>query len=410
MFSPLYNKTELNNGLRIISEHVPHVRSIALGVWATVGSRDETEQNNGISHFLEHMLFKGTKRRNTRQIAESLELMGGSLDAFTTKELTCYNAHILDEHLEEALDVLSDIMLNSLFDSSEMEKEKDVILKEISSTKDTPDDIIFENFYQTVYDTHPLGYEIYGTEHNIKSFLQQQLFEFMRDKYAANRIIISAAGRLDHKELVSLVQRYFSNLPSVSQRKLVEIPNLKNRTMRNYAACSQAHVCFGMRGYSYSDPRKFPLLILHNLIGGGMSSVLFQKIREDLGLVYSIYSFYDFFIDDGLMGVYFSADEANIDMIMDIIRAELGKLKREAFDPDLLTNMKNQFKGQLMLGLESTISRMNRLARNEIYLNTYFTLDDIIERIDRVTIDHVMQVADELFNDENYFTTIISPK
>ena len=410
MGSPLYKKTVLKSGLRIISEHIPYVRSIALGAWATVGSRDETASNNGIAHFLEHMLFKGTKNRNTRQIAESLEIVGGSLDAFTTKELTCYNAHILDEHLDLALNVISDIMLNSLFDVGEMEKEKDIILKEIYQSNDVADDIVFDQFYQTVYDSHPLGYQIYGTERNIKSFVQDQLLDFIHDTYAADRIVISAAGRIDHDMLVTMVENYYTDLPDHGDRKLVIVPKMKNRTMRNRTNCSQAHVCFGMHGYSYTDPKKFPMLILHNLIGGGMSSLLFQKIREDYGLVYSIYSFYDFFIDDGLLGVYFSADDSNIDLILEMIRNELAAIKRDSIGSDVLLNMKNQFKGELMLGLESTMSRMNRLARNEIYLGTYDTLDDVLHKIDDVTITQVMEVAEDLFNDENYFTTILSPK
>ncbi|MBN1155306.1 insulinase family protein [candidate division KSB1 bacterium] len=410
MVFPLYKKTELKNGLRIISEHIPYVRSIALGAWITVGSRDENELSNGISHFLEHMLFKGTRNRTTRQIAESLEIVGGSLDAFTTKEVTCYNAHILDEHLALSVDVLSDIMLNSLFDKNEMQKEKDVILKEIYQSNDAADDLIFDHFYQTIYDSHPLGYQIYGTESNIKSFTQKQLLDYMQETYAANRIVISAAGRVDHDELVSLVEKYYTDLPEMRERKLTSVPKTKSKSVQNFTNCSQSHVCFGMHGYSYVDPQKFPLLILNNLIGGGMSSLLFQKVREDLGLVYSIYSFYDFFLDDGLIGVYFSADPTNIDLILEVIRNELAAIKRDSISPDVLFNMKNQFKGELMLGLESTISRMNRLARNELYLGTYHTLDSVLHKIDEVTIDSVMQVADELFNDDNYFTTILSPK
>ena len=409
MFSSLYNKTELPNGLRIITEEISHVRSVALGVWITVGSRDENENNNGISHFIEHMLFKGTKKRNTRQIAESLEVFGGSLDAFTSKELTCYGAHVLDEHLPLAVEILSDILTNSVFNQTEIEKEKEVVFKEINHYKDTPDDMVFEYFYQNIFRSHPLGFYIYGMENNIKKFVRDQILNFLDEQYAANRIVLAATGNLKHEQLLALAEQYFIDLPINKNRTLIEVPHLKRNDTVIKNNCTQAHVCFGTKAYSYADDKKFPLMILNAIIGGGMSSLLFQKIREEYGLVYSIFTFYDFFIDSGIFGIYFSSEDKYINKIFDLIKKELDRVKCNYIDDDVLFKMRNQLKGNLMLGLESTIARMNRLAKNELYLDKYYSLNDILRRIDSVTIDDVVEVADELFREENYFSTILKP-
>ena len=409
MFSPLYKKTELSNGLRVVSEEIPHIRSVALGVWITVGSRDEDESNNGISHFLEHMLFKGTKKRNTRQIAESLEVVGGTIDAFTTKEATYYGAHVLDEHLPLAVDVLSDILLNSVFNQIEIEKEKSVVLKEINHYQDTPDDLVFEYFYQNMYQSHPLGFHIYGIERNIKNFFRDQILNFLNEQYAANRIVIAATGRLKHEHLISLIEKGFTDLPINKNRTLIKVPNLTcNKTIIKNN-CSQAHVCFGTKAYAYRDAKKFPLMILNAILGGGMSSLLFQKIREEYGLVYSIYTFFDFFIDNGLFGIYFSSENKYISQIFDLIKQELCRVRHNYIDDFVMLKMKNLLKGNLILGLENTIGRMNRLARNEIYLDQFYSIDDVIKKIDNITINDVVEVAEELFQEENYFTTILTP-
>ncbi|MBD3290122.1 insulinase family protein [candidate division KSB1 bacterium] len=405
----LYSKTELENGLRIVTEEIPHVRSVALGVWITVGSRDENANNNGISHFIEHMLFKGTRNRTTRQIAESLEKVGGSLDAFTTKELTCYSAHVLDEHLLLSFDVLADILTNSLFDPTELEKEKEVILNEINHYKDTPDEMVFEHFYQNVFPAHPLGFPVYGTKRNVKLFTRKQLLDFFRNGYATNRIVISAAGHLKHKEVVDLIQDSFTGLPENKPRisQTYRHADYVEKVIQD--KCTQAHVCLGTLAYPYTDDRKFPLMVINTYLGGGMSSLLFQKVREELGLVYSIFSFLDFSIDNGLFGIYFSSDKRHIDPILDLIKAELKELSNNTFDEQILTNLKNQLKGNLMLGLESTMARMNRLAKNEIYYNRHFTLDDILEKIDRVSVGDVCNVANELYGNDSYFTTVLKP-
>lgn len=405
----LYNKTELENGLRIVTEEIPHVRSVALGVWITVGSRDENESNNGISHLIEHMLFKGTKNRTTRQIAESLEVVGGSLDAFTTKELTCYSAHVLDEHLSLSVDVLADILTNSLFDRNELEKEKEVILSEINHYKDTPDEMVFEHFYQNVFQAHPVGFPVYGTEQNVRLFTREQIIDFFHNGYATNRIVISAAGHLKHEQVVELISRSFIGLNQNKPRTFQPYSPSDNSENIINDKCTQAHVCLGTLAYPYTDEKKFPLMVLNTYFGGGMSSLLFQKVREELGLVYSIFSFNDFLIDNGLFGVYFSTDPRHIKPIIQLIKAELKQLSKNSIGSETLSTLKNQLKGNLMLGLESTISRMNRLAKNEMYYNHHISLDDIIEKINRVTVDDIHAVANELFADETYVTTVLKP-
>jgi predicted Zn-dependent peptidase len=411
MHNSLFNKTILSNGIRVLSEEIPYVRSVALGVWIYSGSRNETIQTSGIAHFLEHMLFKGTKKRTANQIAESLESIGGSLDAFTTKEYTCYHAHFLNEHLPLAVDVISDIILNSLFEKTEIEKEKEVILKEINHTKETPDDMIFEYFYQNVFPSHPLGYHIFGTEKNVKRFSKNQLQNFLSQEYSAPNVIIVATGDVKHDQLVSLSEKLFSPLsPIQNNNRIIEPPPVvKSQQTIIQDSSAQAHVCFGSYGYAYLDEKKFAFMLLNILLGGGMSSILFQKLREEHGLVYTVFSFYDFFIDSGLWGIYFATDENQIPFAMDLIYQELNKLKLNLLDQQTFEKLKYQLKGNLILGLESTIARMNRLAKNELYLKNYYSLDSVLEKIDTVTREQIAAVAHEIYQEENYFSTILKP-
>ncbi|MBN2011052.1 insulinase family protein [candidate division KSB1 bacterium] len=403
-------KSVMPNGITVVTEKIPYVRSVALGVWITVGSRDESANDYGISHFLEHMLFKGTSRRNAQQIAESLEALGGSLDAFTTKELTCYNAHCLDEHLSVAVDVIADLIANSSYDTIELEKEKDVIINEINTYKDTPDDIIFDHYYEQVFAGHELAHHIYGNESNVRSFTRDQVLAFRNQEYGANRIVLSVTGNLTHEHVLSLVEEHFGMLSPAKLRAVEKLTEPEKPTRRIIPEhCNQAHVCMGDIGISYHDEDKFPFLILNTLLGGGMSSLLFQKIRETHGLVYTIYNFYDFFIDTGIWGIYFATDQKNIDQAIALIHEEMSILTKQPITADMLVKVKNQLKGGLILGLESIFSRMNRLSKNEIYLKQHFTLDDIIKRIDAVTPEHVLQMAQKLFQPDGFTYTIIQP-
>ena len=405
-----YHKTILNNGIRIVSEKIPAVRSISIGVWLTVGSRDETAANNGISHFIEHMVFKGTSNRSAADIAQSLESVGGHLNAFTGKEQTCYFAHILDEDLPIAVDVISDFLINSLFLDDEMEKEKRVILEELNNIEETPEELIHEHFVEDLFPNHSLGLSIIGKRENIQTFSVDDIHAYLNQNYTSDRIVIAAAGNVDHKTLVQLVKRYLGQT-TTSSKHAYEKPCANSReqhVIENGAI--QAHVCLGTQSYSYKNNKKYALLVLNTLLGSGMSSRLFQNIREKYGLAYSIYSFVDFLIDTGLFGVYIGTTKDNVKDSIELIFKELKELKDTAVSDEELERTKSQLKGNLMLGLESTSSRMNRLAKMEIYLDEYVTLDDTLSEIEKVSTADLLDVANELFDEKKIYTTILKPK
>lgn len=406
----LFRKTVLDNGIRVVTEEISSVRSIAIGVWLTVGSRDETRNNNGISHFIEHMLFKGTSHRSAAQIAQSLESVGGNLNAFTGKEQTCYYAHVLDEHLPIAVEVIADILSNSLFEPDEMEKEKRVIIEELSAIEETPEELIHEYFVEDMFPDHTLGLSIIGKRETITGFSREQVVGYLKKHYVANRIVVAASGNVQHETLVKMVQQHFGDFRSDSESNYERpAPNSNGKHVIENGAI-QAHICLGTQAYSYRDGKKFPLLLLNTLLGSGMSSRLFQNIREKYGLAYSIYSFLDFLIDTGLFGIYIGTDKSKIDDSIELIFRELNNLKSSAISGQELQRVKSQLKGNLMLGLESTSSRMNRLAKMEIYLQKYFSLDETLQEIESVTEADVMEVANELFDEERLHTTILKPK
>ena len=405
-----YSKTVLASGIRVVTEKIPYVRSISIGVWLTVGSRDEAVDNNGVSHFIEHLMFKGTNSRTASDIAQSLESVGGHLNAFTSKELTCYYAHVLDEHLPIATDVIADILTDSLFEETEMEKEKKVILDELSNIEETPEELIHELFLGDLFPAHSLGYSIIGKRQNILNFTRDDVVHYVNDNYTTNRVVIAAAGNVNHDELVQLIDKKFEKLPKKSQRNFVtpQLPTAETNEIENGAI--QAHVCLGTHAYSYKNPKKFGLLALNTLLGSGMSSRLFQNIREKHGIAYSIYSFIDFLSDTGLLGIYVGTDRENIATSVELIRKELETLKREIVVEEELERTKSQLKGNLMLSLESTASRMNRLAKMEIYLQSHFSLDDTISEIEKVSQNDLLEIATELLDEKRISTTILKPK
>lgn len=405
-----FEKTELDNGIRVVTERIPYVRSVSIGVWLTVGSINESKQINGLSHFIEHMLFKGTKKRKAFEIAESLESVGGQLNAFTGKEITCYYAHILDEHLPIAVEVLADILTNSLFNKAEMEKEKQVILEELNALEETPEDLIHDLFMNDLFPNHPLGLSIIGTRENILGFTQEDIFQFLSDHYTTERMVIAAAGNVKHNDLLKLVETQFASFNNSGPTHQIAPSSLTHGKNVIENGAIQAHICLGTQSYSYRDRKKFSLLVLNTLLGAGMSSRLFQNLREKHGLAYSIYSFIDFMHDTGLFGVYIGTDKLKIDDSIELINQELRNLTNQRVPELELQRTKSQLKGNLMLGLESTSSRMNRLAKMEIYLNSYFTLDDTLREIDTVSQENLLDVAKELFHDDRIFTTVLRPK
>ena len=407
----IYNKTELPGGLRVLTEQIPHVRSVSVGLWVQVGTRDEMPPQNGISHFIEHMMFKGTARRTAKEIAECLEAVGGQINAFTSKELTCYYCHVLDENLPLAVDVLSDIVVNSKFDDKEITREKAVVVEEITAVEDDPEDLVHDYFLRDLFPTHALGYSTLGTREIVGSFARDQLFSFTKSHYSQSRMVLAAAGNVRHQDFIDLIASSpLQSLPKNGRRDIVApLPALPIDSIKE-DSCAQAHLCVGTRALAFEDPRKYSLLLLNTLLGGGMSSRLFQSIREQHGLAYNVFSFLDFMLDTGVFGVYVGTDRENLGKVNDLLRAEFRQILDGEVSEDELQRTKNQLKGGLMLGLESTSSRMNRLAKMEIYLNRYFTLDEVISGIEAANKKEVLDVAHLVLDEKALTSTLIKPE
>ncbi len=344
----IFRKTLAENGIRVVSEQIPHVRSISIGVWIDVGSRDETVENNGISHFLEHMVFKGTEHRKAYQIAQSLESVGGYLNAFTSKEHTCYYVRVLDEHLERAIDVLSDIIQHPLLDEKEIEKEKLVVLEELKNEEDEPDELVHDYLDRALFSPHPLSFTVLGTKENVYRFSQQDMRIHLEQYYTPNRMVIAATGHLEHPQLLRLVQKYFqyrTNGANGTSRQKMGKKRHQSKIEEVSRPISQAHVCLGTKTFGVKNRQRYPLLVLNALLGDGMSSRLYQNIREKYGIAYSIYSFANLMSDIGLFGVYVGTDKAHIANSIELIDRELKKLKRKPVGNAELRRTKEQLKG-----------------------------------------------------------------
>jgi predicted Zn-dependent peptidase len=411
MKSPLYHKTVLDNGIRIITERTGHVRSVSLGVWINVGSRDEKPCEYGVSHFIEHMHFKGTKRRSAKDIAVALESLGGSLNAFTGREQTCYYVRILDEHLSAAVDVLSDILKNSLMLETEFKKERKVILEELKDIEDTPSDLVHDVLMQTIWPKQSLGQPIIGTKRSVSGLTREQLIKYLKTNYSNPNVVIAACGNLEHKAFVDMVKKHFKFSSSLKSDSLKGTSPLAVRS--NFTAAhkdsAQTHICLGVPSHPYNTERRYAALILNDVLGGGMSSRLFQSIREDLGLAYSIYSFIDFFEDTGVFGVFLSTDKRKTIEAVDSVLEQIRKFKSKRLSEQELQQAKYQLKGNLILNLESTSSQMTRLARNELYLNKHIDLDETLKNIDRVKATQISDMANELLDKENFCLAILGP-
>ena len=391
----------------MVTERIDHVRSVALGVWIDSGSRDETTGLNGISHLIEHMVFKGTKNRSAKEIALSLESLGGSLDGFTSKELTCYHARFLDEHLHIACDVLLDLLNNPVFDQDSLEKEKGVIAEEIKSYYDTPEDIVFDLLFRALFPDHPLSLNVLGKEGDVRRIHRKELADYMDAHYAQANTVVAAAGNVDHHELVKCLKKGFDFRPSRVRANSLPA-GITPVVIEEKPQISQAHVAIGSRIFRYRDTRRYPLLVLNQILGSGMSSRLFQRLREDEGLVYTVSSFAELFSDTGLFGIYFAIDPKNVNRTFDNLKDEVSKVRREIPTQELL-DAKSSLKGSIVISLESTTQRMMRLARGELYLSEYVSLDETLEQIDRVTGEAVQEILADLFVEGNQSIAIVSP-
>ncbi|MFL6451600.1 MAG: M16 family metallopeptidase [Bryobacteraceae bacterium] len=392
----------LPNGFRVVTESMPYVRSVSLGVWVGSGSRVERVPENGLSHFIEHMVFKGTKNRSAEDIAKSVDSVGGGLDAFTSKELVSFNTKVLDEHLPYAFDVLSDLILNPLFRDEDIEKEKGVILEEIKMEADQPEFVLHEAFIGNFWKGHGLGRPILGTKETVKKFTREMLLDYYGRVYSPENITITAAGNLEHDEIVRLVESRFAGLSKREELTLGAPPKTSAPIiLKKKESLEQVHIAMGVPCYALAHPSRFPLYVLNTVLGGGMSSRLFQDIREKQGLAYAVYSELNLFSDTGCFTVYAGTAAETAKKVIDSVVGEFRRLKDELISPDELRRAKDHLKGSLMLSLESTSSRMSNLARQELYFNRFMSMDEMLEKIEAVNRDEVQRVAQEFFRSED---------
>jgi predicted Zn-dependent peptidase len=391
--------TTLANGLRVITERMAHVRSVSLGLWIRTGSRREVGAENGISHFIEHMVFKGTKNRTAEEIARSVDSIGGGLDAFTAKEMVSYNTKVLDEHMPLAFDVLADLVLNPLFRPDDIEKEKGVILEELKMEADNPEYLLHEIFVSTFWKDHPLGKAILGTKETVRGFDQEMLRAYYSRYYAPSNILITAAGNLSHERLVELVRERFEDMPFDAQLApdIAPVPHAK-LVFRNKASLEQTHLYMGVPGYPFPHKLRYACYALNTVLGGGMSSRLFQNIREKQGLAYAVYSELSMYRDAGCMAIYAGTSLESATKVVESIMKEFRELKENPVPEEELRRAKDHLKGSLMLSLESTSSRMGNLARQELYFDHFYTLDEMIQSIEDITAAQVQSIAQELFD------------
>ncbi len=391
-------QTTLPNGLVVVTESMPNVRSVSAGIWIRSGSRNETPELNGISHFLEHMLFKGTSRRTAEAIAREVDSVGGMVDAFTAKEMTCFNTRVLDEHLETVFDVLSDMVLDPQFPADEIDRERSVILEEIRMVEDNPEDLVHEMFTQNLWGQHPLGRPILGNSRTVGNFNRETLRSAFRRCYAPNHIVITAAGNISHQRLLDLiVPRFGGSKPA--QNGHAEIPPAPAAALatRSKSELEQVHICIGMPACSMTDPRRYALSLLNNLLGSGMSSRLFQNIREKQGLAYAIFSETNHYSDSGMLSIYAGTSLETAERLIASVVAELRKLKETPVPADELRRCKANLKGGTLLSLESTGSRMSDLARQFLYFGNYTSPEDRIAAMEAVTSEEIQSLARQIF-------------
>ncbi|HZD60383.1 MAG TPA: pitrilysin family protein [Anaerolineae bacterium] len=404
-----FKTTELQSGVKVVTEYMPQVRSVAIGFWVGVGSRDEADPINGMSHFIEHLLFKGTDTRTARDISEAFDTLGGELNAFTSKEYTCYYTRLLDEHVDTGVEILADMVQNPRFDESDILSERKVVLEEINLHEDSPDERIHDVFASSLWATHPLGKPILGHVETVGNFGGEDVTKFYRQEYIPNNLIVAAAGNIDHDRMVELVAKHFAGVPGEKVVRKVIVPQIEKRLDVFTKKTEQAHICFGTEALSAGDERRFVLSIMDNILGGGMSSRLFQEIREKRGLAYSTYSYHSLYAETGFITAYAGTAPENAERVVRLIQEQIDDITDGGINDQEIYRAKEHLKGQLMLGLESTGRRMTRLGKLEITNGEILSLDELVNRIDMVTRESVTELAKELFNPEKMILTVIGP-
>jgi predicted Zn-dependent peptidase len=398
----------LPNGLTVITEQMEHIRSVSIGIWVRSGSRDEDPQWNGISHFIEHMVFKGTKNRSAEAIARQVDSIGGNMDAFTAKECVCFNMKVLDDHLPVAMDVLSDLVLNPVFDVADISRERRVILEEIKMDEDNPDYLVHEIFTQNFWKDHPLGKPILGTRDTVKKFEQALVLDSYAQRFAPGNMIVCAAGHLSHERFVELVVKHFQQMKPVKNGFHSAPPKIASRiTLRNKKSLEQVQICVGVPSHPIAHEKRYASYVLNTLLGGGMSSRLFQNIRERQGLAYAIFSDLNPYRDTGCMSVYAGTSRESASKVVQSIIAEFRNLKNQDVPDEEVRRAKDQLKGSLMLSLESSTARMSNLARQEMYFDRFYGLDELIDKIEGVTVEDLREMANEFFRSESIAVTVL---
>ncbi|GJL63839.1 MAG: peptidase M16 [Nitrospirales bacterium] len=410
----MYKKVILDNGVRVVLERMSSLKSIAIGVWANVGSRNEAISESGYSHFIEHMMFKGTKRRTAAQISNEIDALGGEMNAFTTHEATAFYVKVLDQHVGHALDLLADLFHESRFSTAEIQKEKQVILEEIRMVKDDPEDLVHELHGKDVLGTHPLGRPILGEPETMTTLKRRDLLRYLQNQYHPEKTVVSIAGNFKVEELLPQLNKFFGGWtrPQVSQKSKDLDPwpdngSMKARVYRK--KLEQVHLCMGFKGLPVGHPDRYTANVLNTILGGGVSSRLFQQLREKRGLAYTIYSHLSGFSDGGLLTVYAATRSEEVENVVRVVCKEIQKLCRRGVTEAELQRTKTQLKGNLMLGLEGTYGRMNKLAKNELYQGRYVSLQEMIKEIDRISIDDLRLLNQQLLDLNGLVVTALGP-
>jgi predicted Zn-dependent peptidase len=395
----MYQKQQMKNGIRVVTEEIPYVNSVSVGIWVKVGSRNETDDLNGVSHFIEHMLFKGTENRTAKEIANSIDKIGGQLNAFTSKESTCYYAKVLDSHFDIALDVLADMFLKSTFVKEEIEKEKGVIMEEINMYEDSPEDLVHDLFSQGVWSGNPLGMSILGTEESLNSLNRDKMVNYYNDNYIPENIVISVVGNIKHEAVVDKVEKQFGHLKSPAKRvTIIEKPAFDPIRITRNKETEQVHLCIGFEGVETDNDSFYPLLTMNNIFGGAMSSRLFQNIREDKGLAYSVFSYPSSYQDCGLYSIYAGMKPTQLKNVTQLIMEEIHEIMNKGLTEEELFDSKEQMKGSYTLGLESTSGRMISIGKSELMYNRIYTPAEVLAKIDRVDMGSVDQAIKTVFD------------
>ncbi|MBW1658891.1 MAG: insulinase family protein [Deltaproteobacteria bacterium] len=404
-------KVVLDNHIRLLMEPLNEVPSVCIGLWVCTGSRDELPEENGLTHFIEHMLFKGTSHRGALEIAKEIDKIGGVLNAFTGREYTCFYTKVLRSHMEKGFEILSDIFFNSLFREEDIERERGVILQEIKMVEDTPDEYVHELFYRDLWGGDPLGAPISGTLETVSRFTREDILGYFESHYLSSRLILAVAGNIEPEAVVAMGKQYFgSGRLNGARAPKIEPAETFSGFYPHTRELEQLHVCWGGKGCSRTDKERYPLYALSTYLGGGMSSRLFQEVREKRGLVYSIYSYANFFRHEGIFAITWSAQENRFAEIVDIVKGEIDRTRRQGLTEKDLREIKEQMKGNLLLSLEGTNSRMNKLATDEIYFGRFVPIDEVVANVDAMTLGDLDEVLEKYVDPERFCMTTLGPQ